>query len=55
VIATAATVAPAFYLQLPIIAVFAYLLYDEEPAVWVWLGGAVIAASAYYVVRRESR
>ncbi len=53
--ATAAVVTPAFYLQLPIIAAFAYLLYGEQPAIWVWLGGAVIAASAYYVVRRESR
>ena len=52
---TVAIVTPAFYLQLPIIAAFAFALYGEEPAVWVWLGGAVIAASAYYNVRRESR
>ena len=55
VVATAATVAPAFYLQLPIVAIFAFALYGEEPAVWVWLGGAAIAASAYYVVWRENR
>jgi len=52
---TVAIVTPAFYLQLPIIAAFAFALYGEEPAVWVWLGGAVIAAGAYYIVRRESR
>ena len=52
---TVAIVTPAFYLQLPIIAAFAFALYGEEPAVWVWLGGGVIAASAYYIVRRESR
>ncbi len=52
---TVAIVTPAFYLQLPIVAAFAFALYGEEPAVWVWLGGAVIAASAYYVVRREIR
>ena len=53
--ATAAIVTPAFYLQLPIIAALAFALYGEKPAVWVWIGGAVIAASAYYIVRRESR
>jgi drug/metabolite transporter (DMT)-like permease len=52
---TAAVVTPAFYLQLPIIAAFAFALYGEEPVVWTWIGGAAIAASAYYVVRRESR
>ncbi len=53
--ANAAIVTPAFYLQLPIIAAIAFALYDEAPAVWVWLGGAVIASSAYYTVRRERR
>ena len=52
---TAAIVTPAFYLQLPIIAVIAFVLYGEEPAFWVWLGGTVIATSAYYVVRLENR
>jgi len=53
--ATAAIVSPPYYLQLPFVAVLALAIYGEEPAVWVWLGGAVIAASAYYIVRRERR
>jgi S-adenosylmethionine uptake transporter len=53
--ATAAVVTPAFYLQLPIIAALAFVLYGEEPAVWVWLGGAVIAAAACFIVRIERR
>lgn len=53
--ATAAVVTPAFYLQLPIIAAFAFMLYGEEPAIWVWLGGGVIAAAAYFIVRTERR
>ncbi len=53
--ATAAIVTPAFYLQLPFVAVFAFALYGEAPAIWVWLGSAAIAAGAYYIVRYERR
>jgi len=50
---TAAIVTPAYYLQLPFVAVLAFAIHGEAPTIWVWLGGAVIAASAYYVVWRE--
>lgn len=53
--ASAAIVMPAYYLQLPFIAVLAYAAYREVPAVWVWIGAAVICASTYYIIRLEAR
>ena len=53
--ADATVVAPLDYLRLPIVALIAFLAFGEVPGIWVWLGGAVIAASSVYIAHRESR
>lgn len=53
--APAGVVMPVFYLQLPFVAILAFAFFDEIPDIWIWLGGAIICGSAYYVARFESR
>jgi drug/metabolite transporter (DMT)-like permease len=53
--ADATVVAPLDYLRLPIVALIAFIAFGEVPGVWVWLGGAVIAASSVYIAQREAR
>ncbi len=45
---------PLEFIKLPLIAVVGYLLFGEEPTVWVWLGGAVIFCSTAYISHREA-
>lgn len=52
--AAAAIVMPAYYLQLPFVAVIAFAVYGEVPIIWVWVGAAVICASTYYILRIET-
>jgi drug/metabolite transporter (DMT)-like permease len=52
--ADATLVAPLDYLRLPIVALIAFIAFGEVPAVWVWLGGGVIAASSIYLAQREA-
>ena len=47
-------VMPPYFLQLPFVAIIGYLAFDQVPDRWVWVGGTVICASAYYVSWRES-
>jgi uncharacterized membrane protein len=53
--ADAGAVMPFDYLRLPVVAAIAYIAFGEVPDLWVWLGGAVIAASGLYSVHREAR
>jgi drug/metabolite transporter (DMT)-like permease len=54
--ATEATIVVPFdYLRLPVVALIAYAAFGEVPDGWLWLGGAVIAASGIYIAHRESR
>jgi drug/metabolite transporter (DMT)-like permease len=49
------TVLMAFsFLRLPVAAFLGFVLFGEEPEVWVWVGAAIIAASSLYVAHRES-
>ncbi|WP_420402889.1 DMT family transporter [Nisaea sp.] len=45
---------PLEFIKLPLIAVMGFLLFGEEPSVWVWLGGAVIFGSTAYISHREA-
>ncbi|WP_193172311.1 DMT family transporter [Nisaea nitritireducens] len=45
---------PLEFIKLPLIAVMGFLLFGEEPTVWVWLGGAVIFCSTAYISHREA-
>jgi drug/metabolite transporter (DMT)-like permease len=53
--ADATLVVPFDYLRLPLVAVIAYLAFDEVPSGWIWLGGGLIAASGIYIARREAQ
>jgi drug/metabolite transporter (DMT)-like permease len=51
--ADATVVVPFDYLRLPAVALIAYLVFGEVPAIWTWVGGAIIAASSIYMTLRE--
>lgn len=51
----ASAILPFDYARLPFMALFAYLAFGEVPGLWTWVGGAVIAASAIYIARREAQ
>ncbi len=45
---------PFDFLRLPFAAAFGFILFDELPDQWVWVGGTVIFASTYYITWRET-
>lgn len=51
--AEAAVLAPLAYTRLILIAAGAYVLFDEVPDTFTWIGGAVIVAAALYIAHRE--
>lgn len=53
--APAAVVAPFDYTALVWASAFGWLIWSEIPAVWTYVGAAVIVASAIYIVLRETR
>jgi drug/metabolite transporter (DMT)-like permease len=46
---------PIKFLTLVWAAAIGFFVYGEVPTVWVWLGGAVIFASASYIAHREAQ
>jgi drug/metabolite transporter (DMT)-like permease len=53
--ADATVVVPFDFSRLIWAAVLGFILFDEIPTVWVWLGGALIFTSAVYITHREGR
>ncbi|MGH7002568.1 MAG: DMT family transporter [Alphaproteobacteria bacterium] len=53
--ADASFVAPFDFLRLPLGALCGYILFDDRPSDWVWVGAALIFASAFWIARREAR
>lgn len=53
-LADASALMPFEFLRLPVVAIFAYLLFGEVPDQWVWLGAAVIFSSTLYIAHREA-
>ena len=53
--ADASAIMPYDYMRLPFIAVIAYFAFGEQPDLWTWIGGAVIAGAAIYIARREAQ
>jgi drug/metabolite transporter (DMT)-like permease len=53
--AETSVIMPFDFLRLPFSALLAFLLFDEVSDHWTWIGAAIIFASAYFIVRRESR
>jgi drug/metabolite transporter (DMT)-like permease len=52
--ADARVVQPFNFLRLPVSVLVAWFLFAELPSPWTWLGAALIFASSYYVLYRES-
>ena len=53
--ADASVVMPFRYIALLFSGAFGYLLFDELPDLWTWVGAAVIVSAALYTARREVR
>ncbi|WP_037256824.1 DMT family transporter [Rhodovibrio salinarum] len=53
--ADASAVIPFHYMQLPFVALIAFVAFGEVPALWTLLGAAVIAGAAIYITHREAR
>jgi drug/metabolite transporter (DMT)-like permease len=51
--AQASFVAPFDFLRLPLGALCGYLIFNDRPSDWVWIGAALIFASTLWIARRE--
>lgn len=51
----AAVIAPLSYVELVGTASLGYLIFDNFPDMWTWLGAAIIIASGLYIALRERR
>jgi drug/metabolite transporter (DMT)-like permease len=51
--APSATLAPLGYLEIPVVAVLGYLVFDDLPGPMAWAGILVIAGAGLYVIHRE--
>jgi drug/metabolite transporter (DMT)-like permease len=51
----ASALTPLSFVQLPIVAALAWLLFDEVLDRWTALGAAIIFASSFYIAHREAR
>lgn len=43
------------FTKLPWVTLGAFVFFAETPEIWAWVGGAVIFASTFYIVRRAAR
>ena len=53
-LADTAVVIPVEYLQLPLNAIFAYMLFGEVPSIYVPIGATIIVSAVLYISHRES-
>jgi len=53
--ADATAVFPFTFMRLPFGAVMGFLVFQELPGVWIWVGGAVIFGAAFYLARENSK
>jgi drug/metabolite transporter (DMT)-like permease len=53
--ADASAVIPFHYMQLPFVALIAFVAFGEVPALWTLVGAAVIAGAAIYITHREAK
>lgn len=52
--ADASFVAAFDFLRLPLSALAGAILFSDRPGMWVWIGAALILASAFWIARREA-
>jgi drug/metabolite transporter (DMT)-like permease len=53
--ADASAVLPFDFSRLIFVAALGYLLFNEVPDIWTWVGAAVVVTSTVYIARREAR
>jgi len=53
--AEASFIIPFDFLRLPFSALFGFILYREQPDLWVWIGAVIIFGATYYITRRENQ
>jgi len=46
---------PIEFIKLPIIALFAWMIFSEIPGTWTWVGGLIIFMSTIYIFHREAK
>ena len=51
----AAVITPLGYVELIGTAALGYLIFDNFPDVWTWIGAAIIIVSGLYIALRERR
>jgi len=50
----ASAVAPLEFIRLPVTALVAWLIFNELPDIWTWIGAAIIVAATAYIAHREA-
>lgn len=53
-LADASAILPLEFTRLPFVAVLGYLIFDEVPDIWVWVGAAIIFGSSLSIAHREN-
>ena len=54
-LADASVIMPVEFMRLPLVVLIAWLAFDEPSQVWTWVGGAVIFAATFWLVRSSTR
>jgi drug/metabolite transporter (DMT)-like permease len=54
-LADASVIAPIGFVQLPVVAILAWLVFDEQVGTALMVGSAIIFASNFYIARREAQ
>lgn len=54
VLADAVVVVTLHYTRLPIAALIGFVIFGDVPEIWIWIGGAIIAAGSIQIAWRES-
>lgn len=54
-LAEASTLAPFSYLQLPLVAVLAWLVFGEDVDRYTVIGAAIVVGASLYIARREAK
>ena len=54
-VAEASALMPFDYTRLPLAALFGFLIFDEVPDAWMWVGAGLIVGATLYIARREAQ
>ena len=54
-VADVSFISPFGFVRLPLAAAFGYVIWNEVPDQWTWIGAAIIFAGGYYIAYREGK